>query len=215
MNYNEAETRAFLVQPVLEQRGWSKKNLSLERDVQHYLRRRLSSGYRRADYILLNDAGEPIGIIEVKRVCGDELKLPGILRRALAQAQEYALAVRRKLTRLSFLFATDGTKFVENSISIPIPDSLEELAIVPIDAFPTPQMLSQRLAREQVRWGSPPRRRSVSTGGGSTPVFVQGYTVYHRRDCEYLKRRSIRERFPDAMAAELAGYYPCSYCDNR
>lgn len=212
MDYNEAETRAFLVQPALENRGWTEDNLHLERDVRYYVKRsRLLGKNCKSDYTLL-DAKNPVGVIEAKKVCENEPERLKTLLRALKQAHEFSLAVSNGRRALHFVFATDGVEFVEWSLSDQAPGSIEQLTFISLDRFPTPEMLSRRLPQEQRKWEMRRRRRAVSTSRSGDRVFVQGKTVYHREYCEYLRER--RREFSDARAAELAGYYPCSYCNN-
>lgn len=213
--YNEAETRAFLIQPVLENRGWTRGYLDLERDAGYYVKRsRLSGKNCKSDYTLLGEDEKPIGVIEAKAMCEDRLKRHRTLLDALVQARDFSVAVSSRRKALHFVFATDGVEFVECSLSDKVPDSIEGLTVVSLNRFPTLQMLSRRLPQEQHKWEMRHRRRAVGTSRSGDRVFVQGSAVYHRKHCEYYRERSKKGEFPDARAAELAGFYPCSYCNN-
>ena len=116
MDLNEFKTRKELIDKSLLSMGWDVNNKSqvlIEVDtkqsefkpnqykfVSETLKNDLESKY--ADYILLDDIGEPIAIIEAKRTSKDAFLA------ASTQAEEYAKDVKAKTGNNIFIFLSNG-----------------------------------------------------------------------------------------------------------
>jgi len=116
INLNEFQTRKKLIDKSLFVRGWDvndKSQVLIEVDtkqsefkpnqykfVSETLKNDLESKY--ADYILLDDIGEPIAIIEAKRTSKDPFLA------ASTQAEEYAKDVKAKTGKDIFIFLSNG-----------------------------------------------------------------------------------------------------------
>lgn len=116
MDLNEFKTRKELIDKSLFTMGWDVNNKSqviIEVDtkqsefkpnqykfVSETLKNDLESKY--ADYILLDDIGEPIAIIEAKRTSKDPFLA------ASTQAEEYAKDVKAKTGKDIFIFLSNG-----------------------------------------------------------------------------------------------------------
>jgi type I restriction enzyme R subunit len=136
-NYNEADTRAKLIEPAIHKRGWTEDLIRREEtagtiDVINH------KGHRRArgkmDYVLrvqVNQATQPVALalIEAKR----ETLPPG---HGMTQAKGYAESKRHNV---KFVFSSNGHQFVEF-------DCFTGLTCEPklMAEFPTPDELRQR-----------------------------------------------------------------------
>lgn len=115
MTYNEAETRYFLIDPVLREKGYNAHQwLKLETPAPVEPtgprgRRRRSSG--RTDYLLCVQAGDmpkplPVAVLEAKKESEDPL-------RGMQQAKNYADCRRHDV---KYVFATNGHRYGEYDI---------------------------------------------------------------------------------------------------
>lgn len=112
MSYNEAETRYFLIDPVLKEKGYddhSKLKLETPAPVEaigHKGRRRAGGG--RTDYLLCVQVGDmpkplPVGVLEAKKESEDPLK-------GMQQAKGYSECSRFSV---QYVFATNGHLYGE------------------------------------------------------------------------------------------------------
>jgi len=107
MSYNEADTRAKLIDPKLHEAGWSNDLISREYPISIGRIEIIGEAYRRAaprkaDYILrLTPHGEAVAVVEAK----DEGKSAS---EGMAQAKEYA-----KKLGLLFTYSTNGHEIEE------------------------------------------------------------------------------------------------------
>lgn len=130
MTYNEADTRAQLIDPKLEQAGWSKNLISREFPISVGRIEIIGETHRRAapkkaDYILrLSEHGEALATVEAK-----EESLPATS--GMAQAKEYA----QKLNLL-FCYASNGHEIEEFDFVT------NKQTTVP--CFPSPEALRKR-----------------------------------------------------------------------
>lgn len=116
MDLNEFRTRKEKIDVALKEYGWDVKNPSLirlevdtkqsnftkndYRNVSETLRNDLESKY--VDYILLDDRGAPLAIIEAKRTSKDPLTT------AQTQAEEYAKDICSQTKKNIFIFLSNG-----------------------------------------------------------------------------------------------------------
>lgn len=112
MSHNEAETRYYLIDPVLRDKGYddaSKLKLETPAPVEAigYKGRRRSGGGR-TDYLLCVQAGNspkplPVGVLEAKKEAADPLK-------GMHQAKGYSECSRFSV---QYVFATNGRQYGE------------------------------------------------------------------------------------------------------
>ena len=141
--YNEADTRAKLIDPALHQRGWSEDKIKREEtpgavDVVDGKPRKRAHG--RIDYTLrarVNSDTQPVALalIEAK----SEQFSPA---HGLQQGKEYADATKR--LNVQFVFSTNGHRVVEYDCI-----TGETTDPYPISEFPTPDDLRQRYENAQ------------------------------------------------------------------
>ncbi len=140
MTYNEAETRFYLIDPVLREKGYNqywKLKLETPAPVEptgNNGRRR--TGVGRTDYLLCIQAGEmpqplPVGVIEAKAETEDPLK-------GMQQAKGYAVCAR---FHVQYVFATNGHRYGEFDKINQMPDGP-----FPFPDFPTHDDLTSRYA---------------------------------------------------------------------
>lgn len=112
MSYNEAETRYYLIDPILRDKGYNDRSkLKLETPapveaIGHKGRRRPGGG--RTDYLLCVQAGHnpkplPVGVLEAKKELEDPLK-------GMQQAKGYSECNRFSV---QYVFATNGHLYGE------------------------------------------------------------------------------------------------------
>ncbi len=99
-DYNEAETRAHIIDLLLKEAGWPLdgtedreypvEGLSLNR-----------SGKGRVDYVLWDDDGRPLGLVEAKATTHSAME-------GQEQARQYAAALEREFGRRPVIFYTNG-----------------------------------------------------------------------------------------------------------
>lgn len=130
MAYNEADTRAILIDPKLHTAGWSNDLISREFPISAGRIEIIGENYRRAapkkaDYILrLTQHGEALAVVEAKEESAKASQ-------GMAQAKEYA----QKLGLL-FAYATNGHQIEEFNFITKKQTT--------IDIFPSPEELKRR-----------------------------------------------------------------------
>ena len=143
MSYNEAETRYYLIDPVLREKGYddhSKLKLETPAPVEaigHKGRRRAGGG--RTDYLLCVQAGDmpkplPVGVLEAKKESEDPLK-------GMQQAKSYSECSRFSV---QYVFASNGHLYGEYDKTSGLqagPHSLK-------DHFPSHNDLTRRYAHD-------------------------------------------------------------------
>ncbi|WP_340124001.1 DEAD/DEAH box helicase family protein [Methylobacter svalbardensis] len=143
MSYNEQETRYYLIDPVLREKGYddhSKLKLETPAPVEaigHKGRRRAGGG--RTDYLLCVQAGDmpkplPVGVLEAKKQSEDSLK-------GMQQAKGYSECSRFSV---QYVFATNGHLYGEYDKTSGLqtgPHSLKE-------HFPSHDDLTVRYAKD-------------------------------------------------------------------
>ncbi|MGG6242240.1 DEAD/DEAH box helicase family protein [Nodosilinea sp. AN01ver1] len=137
MGFNEADTRAKLINPALYRRGWSEDNIRREEtpggiDVVNQKARRRSKG--RMDYVLrliVRSDTQPVAVALIEAKQEDALPTEG-----LQQGIDYVACM---LHNIPFVYSTNGHLFVEYDGSTGITSAPQ-----PMSAFPTPNELRQR-----------------------------------------------------------------------
>ena len=143
MAYNEAETRFYLIDPVLREKGYDEQwKLKLEtpapvEPIGNKGRRR--SGGGRTDYLLCVQPGNlpkalPVGVIEAKAEAADPLQ-------GMQQAKGYADCKR---FAVQYVFATNGHRYGEFDLGTQIPDGP-----FPFPDFPSHHDLTVRYAKDK------------------------------------------------------------------
>lgn len=142
MSYNEAETRFYLIDPVLRGKGYNehwKLKLETPAPVEPTgAKGRRRPGAGRTDYLLCVHVGTmpkplPVAVIEAKAETEDPLK-------GMQQAKEYADCKR---FQVHYVFATNGHRYAEFNITNQMPNgpfSFQE--------FPTHDDLTSRYAKD-------------------------------------------------------------------
>jgi type I restriction enzyme R subunit len=104
-DYNEAETRHYLIDMLLEEMGWdcaaSSENVVQEMELDGVKRNKSRSGKGYADYVLMGDNGLPLAVIEAKRTGVDA-------EEGRYQALDYADALEKKFGQRPVIFYTNG-----------------------------------------------------------------------------------------------------------
>jgi len=142
MSYNEAETRYFLIDPVLREKGYDDhQRLKLETPAPVEPtgpkgRRRRGSG--RTDYLLCVQVGEmpkplPVAVLEAKKESEDPLK-------GMQQAKGYSNCLRHDV---KYVFATNGHRYGEFDKFTGLQDGP-----FPFLDFPSHSDLTARFARD-------------------------------------------------------------------
>lgn len=103
-DYNEAETREFLIDVLLRESGWdpAEKNVR-EYEVTGMPKSINKSGKGYVDYVLWNDNGEPLALVEAKRTTRN-------YEEGQHQAKLYADCLESKYGFRPFIFLTNGYK---------------------------------------------------------------------------------------------------------
>ncbi|MEV4180622.1 DEAD/DEAH box helicase family protein [Streptosporangium canum] len=99
-DYNEAETRAHIIDLLLQEAGWP---LDKEEDREYPVDGLPStkSGKGKVDYVLWDDDGRPLGLVEAKATTHSAME-------GQEQARQYADALERKFGRRPAIFYTNG-----------------------------------------------------------------------------------------------------------
>ncbi|RBQ16231.1 restriction endonuclease subunit R [Spongiactinospora rosea] len=164
-DYNEAETRSHLIDLLLHEAGWP---LDKAEDREYSVDRLSStkSGKGRVDYVLWDDDGRPLGLVEAKAATHSPLE-------GQEQAKEYATALEYKFSRRPVIFYTNGYKTW-------IWDDGNKYPPRPIQGFYTKDELRSLIARRA-------SRQALS----STPINEEIVERYY----QHRAIRRIGERF--------------------
>lgn len=188
MPYNEAETRFFLIDPILRSKGYddhAKLRLETPAPVEpigHKGRRRPGGG--RTDYLLCVHAGNspqplPVGVIEAKAETEDPLK-------GMQQAKGYADCTR---FHVQYVFATNGHRYGEFDKIQQLPDGP-----FPFADFPSHPDLTQRYAKDT---GVDISRAEAGM------MFMADSAAYPKT--RYYQDAAIRAAFEKVLRCEQAG----------
>ncbi len=139
MAYNEADTRAKLIDPKLYRIGWTEEHIRREETAGHIIITNGKAKRRRGkiDYTLRLKIGfgtQPVAValVEAKK----ESEMPD---KGLEQVKLYAQAKR---FNVQFVFSTNGHKFVEFDLA-----TRKTTEPKPLAEFPTPLQLKERYER--------------------------------------------------------------------
>ena len=188
MPYNEAETRFYLIDPVLRSKGYDehwKLRLETPAPVEptgNKGRRRGTSG--RTDYLICLQTANapkplPVGVIEAKSETEDPLK-------GMQQAKGYADCTR---FHVQYVFSTNGHRYGEF-------DKMAQMPAGPFEfpEFPSHSDLTARYAKATgVDVGRP---ESALLFMGDSPAFAKS---------RYYQDAAIRAAFEKVLRAEQAG----------
>jgi type I restriction enzyme R subunit len=102
-DYSEAEARKLLIDVMLKEAGWHKgsANLKEEYELEGVARNKDRTGTGFADYVLFNDNGLPLAVIEAKKTSKDA-------KLGKYQALDYANALQKKFNQRPIIFYTNG-----------------------------------------------------------------------------------------------------------
>ncbi len=102
-DYSEAETRKLLIDVMLKEAGWHKGSASLkeEYELEGVDRNKNYTGTGFADYVLFDDNGLPLAVIEAKKTTKDA-------KLGKYQALDYANALEKKFNQRPIIFYTNG-----------------------------------------------------------------------------------------------------------
>lgn len=102
-DYSEAETRKLLVDVLLREAGWHKDTPGLreEYELTGVERNKERTGTGLADYVLFDDNGLPLAVIEAKKTTKDA-------KLGKYQALDYANALEKKFNQRPIIFYTNG-----------------------------------------------------------------------------------------------------------
>lgn len=105
MAFNEEETRNYLIDQMLVDRGWNvgKRNSDTEEVKKEYplFGQPTATGEGAADYVLMDDNGKPLAVIEAKRTSKNATE-------GRKQAELYANALEKKHGQRPVIFYTNG-----------------------------------------------------------------------------------------------------------
>ncbi len=99
-NYNEAQTRALIIDLLLREAGWDPQGENVAEFRVDGLPD-TKTGRGRVDYVLWGDDGLPLAVVEAKRTTVDE-------RKGRQQAKGYADALEKRYGRRPLIFYTNG-----------------------------------------------------------------------------------------------------------
>ncbi|QXJ22443.1 DEAD/DEAH box helicase family protein [Actinomadura graeca] len=100
-DYDEAKTRDLIIDLLLKEAGWP---LSKKEDREYPVRGLpTKSGAGKVDYVLWDDDGKPLGVVEAKRTTKDAMS-------GQHQAKLYADALEREFGQRPVIFYTNGYK---------------------------------------------------------------------------------------------------------
>ena len=104
-NYNEAQTRKYLIDVLLKEVGWDiTKPDAIEYEVSGMPKTySSSSGIGYVDYVLWGDDGKPLGLVEAKRTTKDA-------KIGREQAELYANCLEKKFGQRPIIFYSNGYK---------------------------------------------------------------------------------------------------------
>lgn len=101
LEWDEAKTRALMIDAMLEQAGWqvgNKEQVGLETEVQH---QPTNSGIGYADYVLWGEDGKPLAVVEAKKASVN-------LNHGREQAKMYADGLEQMHGQRPVIFYTNG-----------------------------------------------------------------------------------------------------------
>jgi type I restriction enzyme, R subunit len=98
-DYNEADTRAHIIDLLLQEAGWPLDKIEAREYPVEGLPTK--SGKGRIDYVLWDDDGKPLGLVEAKATMHSALE-------GQEQARQYADALESKFGRRPVIFYTNG-----------------------------------------------------------------------------------------------------------
>lgn len=192
MAYNEAETRFYLIDPVLREKGYDahwKLKLETPAPVEptgNKGRRRAGAG--RTDYLLCVQVGNmpkplPVAVIEAKPETADPLK-------GMQQAKGYADCTR---FQVQYVFATNGHRYGEFDKTVQMPSGPHEFE----PKFPTHAELTARYA--------------TATGvdvtqPGAAMLFMADSAAFPKP--RYYQDAAIRAAFEKILRTEQAAQAP-------
>lgn len=181
MSYNEADTRAKLIDPKLHERGWTEDHIKREVsagaiEVTGKKAKRRKQG--RIDYTLrvkVNSDSQPVALalIEAKK----EALHPGF---GLEQGKQYAETKCNRLN-IKFVFSSNGHQFVEYDKFTGLVSDPK-----PMDEFPTPEELRQRYEAGIGFKLTDERAKPLLTK--YTGAKLHGVTIRMPRSVQHLKR---------------------------
>ena len=199
MNFNEADTRAKLIDPAIHKRGWSEELIRREEtagavEIVGGKARRRPRG--QIDYVLrvkVNVDTQPVAValIEAKK----ESLPPG---HGLDQAKGYAACKR---LQVGFVFSSNGHQFVEYDHFTGVTSQPKPMA-----EFPTPADLRERYQRGMgFDLESPPARPLLQpySGGEGTRRYYQDAAI--RAVLEKIARCQITARPKRALLSMATG----------
>ena len=99
-DYNEAETRAHIIDLLLQEAGWPLDKAE-DREYPVDGLPSTTSGKGKVDYVLWDDDGRPLGLVEAKATTHSAME-------GQEQARQYADALERKFGRRPVIFYTNG-----------------------------------------------------------------------------------------------------------
>ncbi|MER7857986.1 DEAD/DEAH box helicase family protein [Amycolatopsis japonica] len=101
-DYNEAETRSLIIDILLKEAGWTlDQRQDREYPVTGMPESVSPSGKGKVDYVLWDDDGKPLGVVEAKRTTRDE-------KQGQHQARLYADCLEKKFGQRPIIFYTNG-----------------------------------------------------------------------------------------------------------
>lgn len=98
-NYNEASTRELLIDVMLRESGWNPAEKNVREYEVHGMPNKSGTGY--VDYVLWDDDGKPIGLVEAKRTTRD-------VDAGQHQAKLYADCLEKKFGVRPVIFLSNG-----------------------------------------------------------------------------------------------------------
>ena len=139
MAYNEADTRAKLIDPALHDRGWSEDHIRREQTPGEILSTSATSAAQsdkgRADYTLrlkVSPNSQPVAVAVIEAKAENRHPAYG-----LQQAKDYVPATKR--LNVPFFYSSNGHKFVEYDAFTGLTRDPR-----PMTEFPTPEDLRSR-----------------------------------------------------------------------
>lgn len=192
MAYNEAETRFYLIDPVLRQKGYDahwKLKLETPAPVEPTGNKgRRRAGVGRTDYLLCVQVGNmpkplPVAVIEAKPETADRLK-------GMQQAKGYSDCTR---FQVQYVFSTNGHRYGEFDKTVQMPSGPHEFK----PDFPTHEQLTDRYAKATGIDVTRPE---------ATLLFMADSAAFPKP--RYYQDAAIRAAFQKVLHAEQAGEAP-------
>ncbi|MBB4739030.1 type I restriction enzyme R subunit [Actinoplanes octamycinicus] len=113
-DYNEADTRTFIIDLLLREAGWTLQNpQDREYPVEGLPASASKTGKGKVDYVLWDDDGKPLAVVEAKRATYDA-------QRGQQQAKCYADALEQMFGQRPVIFYTNGYEtFIWDDLAYP------------------------------------------------------------------------------------------------